>query len=125
MVPHHILISKLERYDFEGGSIQWIRNCLDGHSQWVVVNGSMSRQRSMMSAVPQRSIFRLALFNIFISDMGSLSVYLDSGIACTLRRFADDTKLRGAAETTEGNDAIPRDLAGNVGPREANEGPKG
>ena len=111
MVPHHILISKLERYDFEGGSIQWIRNCLDGHSQWVVVNGSMSRQRSMMSAVPQQSIFRLALFNIFISDMGSLSVYLDSGIACTLRRFADDTKLRGAAETTEGNDAIQRDLA--------------
>jgi len=63
----------------------------------------MSKWRAVTCGISQRLVQELLLFNVFVGD-------LNSGVECTPRKFADDTKLSGAVDMKEGRDAIQRDL---------------
>ena len=75
-----------------------MKNWLLDRTPGMMVNGSMSAWRSVMSGIPPGSLLGLVLFNIFISD-------INNGIEHTLSKFVDHTKLCDVVNMREGQDA--------------------
>ncbi|KAK4824711.1 hypothetical protein QYF61_017937 [Mycteria americana] len=69
----------------------------------VKVMESQKLGAEVISGVLWESILGPILFNIFVND-------LDDGAECKLRTFADDTKLGGVADMSDGCATIQRDL---------------
>lgn len=103
-VADNIFISHLERC----GVYSWNINCgaengLDGLTQRVVVNISMSVRRRGMRGDLQRLILVPLLLPIFVR-------HRDNAIDCPFSKIGNDIKVSGVVACLEGRDGTQRDL---------------
>ena len=67
-INHELLIAKLEANDFDHKSLTYIDSYLSNRKQRTKVNGSSSTWTDI-TGVPQGSILRPLLFNIYFNDI--------------------------------------------------------
>ena len=82
-IPHDLIIAKLAAYGFDTNALKLIHNYLSNRKQRVKVNSTYSIWKDIVYGVPQGSILRLMLFNIYLCD---LFVFLEN---TDIASFAD------------------------------------
>ena len=92
---HNLLIAKLGSYGFETDALRYMKSYLTNRKQRVRVNKTFSEWEKITIGVPQGSMLRPLLFNIFLNDHfifisnSSLSNYADDN---TLYTIGDNLK---------------------------------
>ena len=101
-ISHNILITNLSKCGIDEWTVRCVENWLTGRAQRVVISGTSSSWKLVISSVPQGLVLDLVSFNNFTND-------LDERIEATIKS-ANNTKLQGVADTTECCAAIQQDL---------------
>ena len=86
-VDHAILLQKLKSIGIHGKLHLWLKEFLSNRKQFVLVNGSKSREEIVRSGVPQGTVLGPLLFIIYINDITEVIKH------CSIKIFADDSKL--------------------------------
>ena len=66
---HDFLIVKLGAYGFETDALRYMKSYLTNRKQRVRVNKTFSEWERITTGVPQGSVLRPLLFNIFLNDI--------------------------------------------------------
>jgi hypothetical protein len=84
VVPHKILLKKLEYLGINGIALNWFRNYLEGRTQCVDIVGNLSEVLNLTISILQGSILGPILFLCFINDLPNCAELFSL-------LFADDT----------------------------------
>ena len=68
-LPHDLLLAKFSAYGFDESAITLIANYLSNRYQRVKIGSTFSSYLEILRGVPQGSILRLILFNLFINHL--------------------------------------------------------
>ena len=86
-IDHSIMCEKLRKYGVSGNILSWFKSYLQGRTQQVNFNGSISSTETILRGVPQGSILGPLLFILYINDLHRS--YRDSQMIC----YADDCNV--------------------------------
>lgn len=109
--PYSILTDKSTEYGLDKWTVMQTENYLNSHANRFMITSTKTRWKQISSVVCEGSIPDPTLFNFF-GD-------LDNGPKGTLSNFANDTKLGGMADTSDGCTAPP---LGSEKPHEVQQG---
>lgn len=86
-ISHDILISKPGKYSRNEIGMRGVKMWLEIYTYQVLINGSLSKWKGVLSDILQESVLSLHLFNIFINR--------DDGIGSMFIKFAEDMEQEG------------------------------
>ena len=84
-INHNIMMKKLQGCGVSGPLLRLLENYLQGRSQYVQLNESKSKTRTISYGVPQGSLLGPRLFSLYVNDLPST---IKSSEVCL---FADDS----------------------------------
>ena len=87
IINYDLLIAKLKAYGFSRNALLFMLSYLKNGSQRVSINSLFSTWEEFIAGVPQGSILRTLLFNIFLNDI----FYFEN--RSLLGNYADDNAL--------------------------------
>ena len=98
-IPHELVIGKLSAYVLNSDSLCYIYSYLKHGKQCVQINNKQSEFETIISGVPQGSIFGPILYNIFFGDFFFFSP------KASVHNIADDNTLASFPSTLK--DLLP------------------
>ena len=104
-VDHEGLLLKLQHIGLYSSLLLWFRSFLIGRNQRVLVEGTASASKPVLSGVPQGTVLGPLLFLVYIND---ISVGLSEGTEIHL--FADDSLLYRRIDSIEDSITLQKDL---------------
>ena len=102
-VPHKRLCLQLKNHGINFKTLNWIEAWLSGRQQRVLLNGTKSEWKDVLSGVPQGSVLGPLLFLIFVNT-------IENDISSKVLKFADDLKIFRVMEGEHDRDVFQSDL---------------